>query len=569
MASLLMFGVLVRVRGRMARNGARAVPPWQRTVLAVLSLFTLALFAVIAAVCGALTLLTQGGARGALTPATQSLVGHVFEYVFFFLLAGSVPFVAATLFQTGDLPLLLSTPVCPRALVAAKLLDAALANAGPSAALGVPALAGVGAALHLSVGGWLGLTLSTLLLLLLTPSATALLLLLAARGLGMRRVRAAVTAVSGILGLGITLLAVAGTSHAARTGLMDPVRLQAAMRGEAAPSTTLSLAHEDPAPTWLPSAWAAALLEDTADGHGPGSDGLRGLLSLASLTVLLVAGCLAVGPSVLASEAFLEPEAGSVMRRPLFRGRPTLWGLAPPVAGLLWKDLKYIARDLILLGQIGTALILFLVPFLLKIAQGTGSGADNDIYGDGALVMILLIVYMATSILSLTSVGLEGRGGWMTFAAPVGRGTFLRAKWLLSFGLSWGLVVILTGIAWATFGLSAGLALGALAIYGCACFALSGVGVGLAGLFPRFLYENPAHRASVWALILGFVFGTAYLVVSGLIAALAYLSITRGGLPLGGVVTLAISSFVLISLLTGLVPIMLAIRRLRDYEWEG
>ena len=43
-----------------------------------------------------------------------------------------------------------------------------------------------------------------------------------------------------------------------------------------------------------------------------------------------------------------------------------------PSPGLVWKDLKYVARDLILLGQIGTALILFLVPFLLKIAQGAG-----------------------------------------------------------------------------------------------------------------------------------------------------------------------------------------------------
>ena len=69
-----------------------------------------------------------------------------------------------------------------------------------------------------------------------------------------------------------------------------------------------------------------------------------------------------------------------------------------------------------------------------------------------------------------------------------------------------------------------------LAVYFCACFALSGVGVGLAGLFPRFIYENPAHRASMWALMLGFVFATAYLIVGGLIAALAYLGVTRGGL---------------------------------------
>jgi len=563
-----MFGILVRVRLRMAVHAARAAPLWHKAILAVLSLFTLALFTAIAAACAALVLLTQGGTRAPLTPATHSLVGHIFEYVFLLLLAGSVPFVAATLFQTGDLPLLLAAPIPPRALVAAKLLDAALANAGPSAALGVPAVVGVGAALHPAPMVWLGLAVATLLLLILTPAATALLLLLMARGVGMRRVRAIVTAVSVALGLGITLLAVVGAGHAARAGLLDPARLQAAARGEVTPSSTLALAPEDPAPAWLPSAWASAMLEDGAGGRGLGHAGWRGLIALAGLTALLVGGCLATGPSVFASEAFLEPEAGPAARRG-HGERPPLPGLSPAVSGLAWKDLKYIGRDLVLLGQIGTALILFLVPFLLKTAQGTASGVDNDIYGDAALVMLLVIVYMATSIISLTSVGLEGRGGWMVFAAPASRGTFLRAKWLLSFGLSWVLVTLLTLMAWVIFRLDARVALGALAVYVCACFALSGIGVGLAGLFPRFVYENPAHRASVWALILGFVFGTGYLIVTGLIAALAYLEITRGGLPARGVLTLAVSAFALLSLVTGLVPVGLAARRLRDYEWEN
>ena len=208
------------------------------------------------------------------------------------------------------------------------------------------------------------------------------------------------------------------------------------------------------------------------------------------------------------------------------------------------------------------------MPFLLKMAQGPVGGGDNDIYGDGALVMLLVIVYMATSIISLTSVGLEGRGGWMALGVPGHAGPFLRAKWLLSFGLSWTIVLTLTLIAWPAFGLSAALVVEALAVYVCACFALSGVGVGLAGLFPRFVYENPAHRASVWALTLGFVFATGYLIVGGLIAALAYLGVTRGGLAVNSVLLLAVSAFVLVSLLTGVIPVALATRRLRDYEWE-
>ena len=68
--------------------------------------------------------------------------------------------------------------------------------------------------------------------------------------------------------------------------------------------------------------------------------------------------------------------------------------------------------------------------------------------------------------------------------------------------------------------------------------------------------------------VLGFVFATAYLIVGGLIAALAYLGVTRGGLAVSGVLTLSVSAFVLVSLLTGIIPVALATRRLRDYEWE-
>jgi ABC-2 type transport system permease protein len=562
-----MFLTLVRVRARMAVNAAHAAPAWHKAIFAGFSLLILGLAAVIAAACAALVLLTQDGARGALTPATISLVGHIVEYLFLLLLAGSVPFVAATLFQAGDLPLLLAAPVPPRALVGAKLVDAAVANAGPSVALGVPALVGVGGALHLSLIGWLGLMLSLLLFLTLTPAATALLLLGSARAFGMRWVRAAVAFVSVALGLGVTLLAVAGAGSAARSGLLDPTRLEAGMRGDVAPSATLALASRDAAPAWLPSAWAAAVLDDTAKGRGLRAGGVVGLLGLTALTVLLVSGCLAVGPVVLASEAFLESDTGGPTRHR--RGaRPPMPGLSPPVAGVLWKDLKYVARDLVLLGQIGTALILYLVPFLLKIVQAGGNGPDNDLYGVSALVMLLVIVYMATSILSLTSVGLEGRGGWMVFASPVTRSAFLRAKWLGAGGLSFGIVLVLTLVAWPVFGLGAAEVRDALAVYLCACFALSGVGVGLAGLFPRFIYENPAHRASMWALTLGFAGATSYLIVIGLIAALAYLGITRGGLPVGGVLALAVGGFVLLSLLTGLVPVALAARRLRDYEWD-
>ncbi len=194
---------------------------------------------------------------------------------------------------------------------------------------------------------------------------------------------------------------------------------------------------------------------------------------------------------------------------------------------------------------------------------------DNDLYGDLALGMVGLVVYMVTSIVGLSSVGLEGRGFWLILASPVSRARFLQAKWLGSFGLSSAIVVVLTLMAWRAFALNGTVTAGAIVVFVLACLALSGLGVGLAGIFPRFVYENPAHRASVWALVLGFVLATGYLLLCAVIVGAAYLAVTQTGLKLEPVFIAAGMSFVLVSVLTGLIPVQMAQQRLLHYEWEN
>jgi len=610
-AGWTLFAVLVRARARMLANAVRTSTGRQRLVIGGLAAFGLVFVAVVGALSAALLTLAQAGtplAHG-LAPNAATLTQHAYEYLFFFLLAGSVPFVAATLFQADDLPLLLTTPADVRAIVGAKLLDAALVNAAQSSALGLPVLVGIGWAAGLSAIGWLWLSVATVLLLAIPPLATAALLLLAVRTLGMRRVRAAVTIVSVGLGLAITSLAVVGASRAAQGGGLDIARLQSALHGEpTAPQPPILGESERPPrpnngelektipnprpiagegqarsarvravqarvraslPNLLPSAWAAQMLQDTAGKRPLAVAGWTGLAFLLLLATVLVAVCLPLGTRVLASDAFLEPLDSGQVQAKHSSARPR-WtnALASPVWGLLAKDLRYLRRDLILLGQIGTALLLFLVPLLLRAAQGQSAQADSDLYGGFALGMLGLILYMVTSIVSLTSVGLEGRGAWLVLASPVPRAQFVRAKWLGSFALCAALVAVLTLAAWPLFALSATQVGGALLCLGPACFALSGLGVGLAGLFPRFVYENPAHRASVWALLLGFGLATGYGLLCGLVGAGTFLLPAQGVLGMRAASILGISLFVLLSLATGLVPILLASRRLRDYEWE-
>lgn len=573
------FVVLARARGRMAWNSARVSTPTQRVVVGLLSLLGLVLFALIAALSMAGLRLAQSGQSLAdgLSPAALSLAGQAYEWLFVFLLAGAVPFVAATLFQANDLPLLLTTPLPPRAVVAAKLLDAVVVNASQALLLGLPVLVGLGWAARLSVTGWLWLGAATGLLLIVPPCATALLLLLAARALGMRRVRAVVALVSIALGIVITSAAVLGASRAVQSGGLNLAQIRSVLREGTAPFAPPR--NPMPIPTGpkaapaiglSPASWAAAMLADTAGGRPLAHQGILGLCALLLAAVILVGLCLPLGARTLTADAFLEQSSGGYIASRAGAIPPRLrpfWGL--PTAGMLTKDARYVRRDLILQGQIGTAALLFLVPFLLRAAGGSQSPQDSDLFGALALGMIGMTLYMVTSIVGLSSVGLEGRAAWIVLAAPITRAGWLRAKWLGAFGLSAGLVVVLGLIAWPAFRLSGQLMADAAGIGLCACFALSGVGVGLSGLFPRFIYDNPAHRASVWALTLGFVLASAYVLAAGLTLGGAALLASEGILPAHFAWLLGGALFVLLSLVTGLIPVALAARRLRRYDWDA
>ena len=101
-----------------------------------------------------------------------------------------------------------------------------------------------------------------------------------------------------------------------------------------------------------------------------------------------------------------------------------------PVAALLIKDSKYLWRDSVLLSQVTMPLILFLVPFLLAL-QDSAKELRQELHG-ATLVMIGVILFMQTSILALSSIGLESRSFWIVRNAPNSGRLLLRAKFILS-----------------------------------------------------------------------------------------------------------------------------------------
>jgi ABC-2 type transport system permease protein len=542
--------LLFRLRFRAYRNGVGAATPAQKWVGALLSGGGALLFVTI--LLAFVGLLTQArSVQGA--PGVRVLIGETCEYLFLFLLAGAIPFVSGVLFSPGDLSLLAGAPIRPVALVAGRLFDAVVASSAQMVVIGVPLLVACGVSLRFGPGAWLGFVFLLALFLALPCFSVAALLLLLARVFGLRHVRIAVAAASAVLSVGLCLLMVSTLSSRASHG-----------GGVFSGPPTVAETH---LPPYLPSAWMADAIVALGESSPPAAVPFALLFGA---TALVTAACLLLGGKILVGESLLEGDSGSSGGGAAARidRLLALLPLAAPVRTIMGRDFRYIARDLVLLSQIGIPLILFLVPFAIGAQLQTGGSAVDSDMAVLTLGTVGMIAYMETSILGLSSIGLEGRSFYLILSAPVTAGQLVRAKWLGAYAASLALTLPLFTITVLYYRLGiAAFGGGALAL-AVACAALCGLGVGISGLFPRFIYENPAHRASIAALIWGFVGSTAYLLLAGMTIGGAFYVAGQWPEAARNLMAGGVGAFVVLSALTGIVPLVVCTARLRGYAWE-
>jgi hypothetical protein len=92
--------------------------------------------------------------------------------------------------------------------------------------------------------------------------------------------------------------------------------------------------------------------------------------------------------------------------------------------------------------------------------------------------------------------------------------------------------------------------------------------VGISGAFPRFIYENPAHRVSAWALILGFFASSAYVFIATLILGGGWIASTM--LPERAPVAIGVAAvlFTLTSVGSAAGSMLIGAQRIGRYQWE-
>jgi ABC-2 type transport system permease protein len=547
-----MFVLLVKVRLLSLWNVARHSAARHKLLSALLTCVGSALC--IAIFAGFLFFLRLGGG---LQHGTQELIYDLFYFLLLFLFAGAVPFVASTLLHSADYLLLSAAPIRPRTVIAAKLLDATVTNCLQFTVIGIPAIAACGVALNLPLAGWPVLLLIVALFVLLPALATALLLLLALALFGMRRVRGAIATVNVLLATVVCLTIVMQINQLPIHQSLN------SMLSTPPPISARGAAHAGP------SAWFANSLISISKGEW--GVGLAQLGWIALLIAVLYTVCMALGGKMISAASTAEEGEGqaAALSGGAISNRRRLPAWIPAqLATLVVKDLKYVVRDSVLLGQLGMPVILFFVPLAMATQPSLRSMASLSELYVVSVGMTSVVVFMQTSILSLSSIGLENRGFWIVLTAPCPGRRLVIAKFIMSTVVSGGVGVILSILDGLLFSAPPLFVLIQSLMTVLIAIGLCGMGVGISAALPRFVYENPAHRVSVWALILGFFGSVAYVIISGTLFVVLYLLVsqTEGHAMLFyGVGTLF---FLGLTVVCAVVPMEIGAKRLDAYQWE-
>ena len=224
---------------------------------------------------------------------------------------------------------------------------------------------------------------------------------------------------------------------------------------------------------------------------------------------------------------------------------------------MFWRDTTQWGQSVMLFGLLGV--------YIINLRNFT-----HQLNGQFWINLVAFLNLFACS-LNLATVttrfvypqfSLEGRRLWIVGMAPMGMARVVKTKyWLasmMSLVVTSGLIMLschLLNMTWervAFFG----------AVIGVMTFALNGLAVGLGVLYPNFKDANPAKIVSGFGGTLCLVLSSVYI-----LASIALLIFGAGGLHAH--VSWALEStcaFVLLSVLTGWLPLRYALQRLEDIE---
>lgn len=451
-----------------------------------------------------------------MTPFLQAVPSVALFGALFFLIFSSFSSVLSALYLSGDLDMLLVTPVPMRAVFLVKFFSGLLPQYGWLLVLLWPILLGYGQGME--YGGWYILaTLLVVMLLPLLPVGLGTLLVMAVvRVIPARRAHDVVSVLGGLLGVGVYVVSqfvveiapyIANVRNLQALGQLD-----------------LPL---------LPSAWAGRAL--IAAGEGDMLTVLVYGTLFTLLSLITFAGCVLlsewlyyIGWSNMAVQngrvrAVLQPALMRTQWWHRLRATSVLRYMPRPACAIFFKDWCVFPRDLHNLQQLIFPLTLAGI-WTFRLLLGSESApplpSDSDmvmlaatVENVGSIGIAFFVCLALANTIAGAGISREGRTFWLLKLAPISTWHILLGKLCLAYlpfptvgSFFLVLLAVLRQTSFMAFMLSWALLL--LVGLGSTCITL-----GLGAAFPRLDWENPQQQTTLLAGCLSLLIYTAYIVL--------------------------------------------------------
>ncbi len=489
------------------------------------------------------------------------LLSMILLLFFSMLIFSNIVTSLATLYLSSDLPLLLSSPVRFSSVFVTKYIETTLNSSLILMVFGLPVFIVCGLEYHAAWSYYFMIPITLTPFIMLPASLGSMLTMLLVRFFPVKRVQQAFVVFGLILGGGLVLL----FRFLRPEQLIDDIGMQQLL--------TYIQQNRIPTAAYLPSTWAAEVFMSFLERHY-----LAGLMNLGWLFLAAVGGYLAL--LWLAQAIYYAGWAGTAESRTVQvltrsslseRALRRLAFFHPVTRALIIKDIKLFWRDTTQWSQLLMLAALLLIYFFNIISLPLRNMFIKNVVSFLNLGMSGFVLASLGARFIFPSTSLEGQSFWVIHAAPVEYRRFLREKFFIFLfpllALAETLVVISNLI------LQVGhfmMLLSVVTIF-FITVGLTGLGVGMGAIYPKFINENPAQIAMSIGGILYMILSLLFIGVIIVLEAwpvYVYFShnlferATQGGIWQ----YLAYTLVVALSLGVTILPLYLGVKRLQRFE---
>lgn len=492
------------------------------------------------------------------------LLAMIFLLFFSMLLFSNIVTSLSTLYISSDLVLLLSSPLRFSSVFTIKFVETTINSSAILLIFGLPVFIVCGQEYQATWVYYLMIPVVLLPFVVIPATLGTMITMLLVRFFPVKRVQQVLIVFGLILGAGLVMV----------FRFMRPEQLIS----EIGMNQLLSYIRSNRVPTtpYLPSTWAAEVLMSFVEGKV--SNALINLLWLFLAATGIYTLALKLAKTIYytgwtgtsESRTVKTTKRGTLTEKFLLRLR----FLHPTTRSLFIKDIKLFWRDTTQWSQfLMLAALLLIYFFNIKSLPLRSIYMKNFIsflnLGMAGFVLASLgarFVYPSTS--------LEGNSFWIIHSAPIQYRRFLLEKFfifLLPLLILAETLIIISNIILEVDGYM--MILSALTIF-IMTIGLTGLGVGMGAIYPKFINENPAQIAMSVGGILYMIFSLLYIGVTIVLEAWPVYVYFSQRLPhlrratSEGDIGLYISyaSVCLLSVCVTVIPLYLGIKRLKSFE---